>query len=145
MVLNKTVIALRNKVQTTVDESVPRDEVYLSARFADGMNLTQHVEHAIGSLENPLSDEQLKSKFMQQVEIVLGAERAREADASFRGIGNLSDVGQVTMPFSIAAVNGSGNGTGSGGEVENASSLTTGVWSTMTMTGLVSFLLTLVP
>ena len=117
VVLNQTVIALRDKVLTTVDESVPRDEVYLSASFADGTNLTQHVEHAIGSLENPLSDQQLKDKFMQQVEIVLGVERARQADMSFRGIGNLSNVGQVTMPFSMAAMNGNGSGTGSGGDI----------------------------
>lgn len=109
VVLNQTVIALRNKVTTTEDDSVPRDQSYVSVVFSDGTNLTQHVEHAIGSMDNPLNVTQLRTKFMDQVSKVIGHQRAQQAYDAFTGIANMSDISTIHSLFA-AGGNGSGNG-----------------------------------
>lgn len=99
VVLNSTVIALRDKVNIDTDESVRTDEAYITADFADGTSLEIHVEHALGSIENPLTDEQLQSKFLEQVTKVIGSERAEKAFEAFQDIGNMTDVGKIGTLF----------------------------------------------
>lgn len=99
VVLNSTVVALRKLINTTIDDTVRTDEAYVSAIFKDGTNVTQHVEHAIGSLDNPLSEAQLKSKFIDQVALVLGDDGAQKAYDAFTNIGNVSDVGAIAHSF----------------------------------------------
>jgi 2-methylcitrate dehydratase PrpD len=54
------------------------------------------VEHAIGSLRNPLSDAQLEAKFNSLVVPVLGAARAGEITQSCRALASLNDVRVLT-------------------------------------------------
>ena len=103
IVLNQTVISMRDKVNTTEDDSVPKAEVYLSAVFEDGTNLTEHVQHAIGSIENPLSVDQLRTKFLDQTSKVIGAARAQQAYDAFLGLANMSDVAMVRTVFAANA------------------------------------------
>ncbi|KIK68417.1 hypothetical protein GYMLUDRAFT_35830 [Collybiopsis luxurians FD-317 M1] len=107
VVTNSTVVALRKLVNVTTDPSVNEDEAFISALFKDGTNITQHIEHVIGSLDNQLSTAQLKSKFIGQTELVLGAARAEKAYEAFMNIGNMSDVSTIAQLFSGA--NGTGN------------------------------------
>ncbi|KAJ9139359.1 MmgE/PrpD family protein [Pleurostoma richardsiae] len=94
-VLNSTVAGLRKKVNATTDAAVREDEAYVTAVFTDGTSLEVHVEHALGSIDNPLSVDQLKTKFVDQVAKVLGAERAERAYDAFVNIGNMTDVGKI--------------------------------------------------
>ena len=50
--------------------------MHLTAVLTDGRRVTVEVRHAIGSLENPLSDAQLEAKFNALVHPVLGTARA---------------------------------------------------------------------
>ncbi|KAK5937524.1 hypothetical protein PMZ80_010144 [Knufia obscura] len=109
VVLNETVISMRDKVKTTEDDSVPKAEVYLSAVFRDGTNLTEHVEHAVGSIENPLTIDQLRTKFMDQTSKVIGAARAQQAYDSFLGIANVSDVATIRSAFASNTSSGAGS------------------------------------
>ncbi len=90
------VVALRAKVQATVDDAVHEDAALLSALLTDGRRIEIRVDHAIGSLANPLSDAQLEAKFDALVAPVLGAARAREIGAHWRTLASLADVRALT-------------------------------------------------
>jgi 2-methylcitrate dehydratase PrpD len=65
------VIALRDKVAATADGAVREDEVFVTITLADGRRLERHVEHAVGSLERPMSDNDLEAKFRGLAEGIL--------------------------------------------------------------------------
>lgn len=56
------VVALRARVRLVPDAGLGRDEARLSVRLADGTVLEEHVAHARGSLERPLTDKELFAK-----------------------------------------------------------------------------------
>jgi len=68
------VISLRERVKVTPDPEVHEASVEIRVILEDGSSLDRRVEHAIGSLERPLSDEQLNAKFLGQGVRVLGEE-----------------------------------------------------------------------
>ena len=95
VVKNQTVIATRKKVNITEDDSVPTDAAYVTLEFSDGTKLEKHVEHAKGSIENPLTDAELKKKFMEQVALAIGNVRAERAYAAFTEIEGMVDVARI--------------------------------------------------
>ncbi|OTB00439.1 hypothetical protein M426DRAFT_324304 [Hypoxylon sp. CI-4A] len=99
VVLNETVVDMRKLVNVTTDDSVAEDAAYVSLVFSDGSSVDKHVEHAIGSLANPLTVEDLKTKFMDQVARQIGGARAEKAYAAFTGIGNMTDVAKIRSLF----------------------------------------------
>ncbi|KAK8106546.1 hypothetical protein PG999_009905 [Apiospora kogelbergensis] len=83
VVRNATVVALREKVTVVNHETVTEHEVFVTAEFADGTKLEYHVEHALGSFENPLDEKFLKTKFIEQ------ATRKYRADQGGEGVRRL--------------------------------------------------------
>ncbi|KAI7153364.1 hypothetical protein KC349_g8407 [Hortaea werneckii] len=75
-VTDPNVVRVRDKVEATPREDVRADEAHLQIHFADGQRLAKHVKHAVGSLEKPMTDEQLTEKFIDQANLVLGKARA---------------------------------------------------------------------
>jgi 2-methylcitrate dehydratase PrpD len=69
-------IALRDRVHAKVDASLDETAADVTIRCADGRRLHLFVEHAIGSMQRPLSDADLERKFHRLVDPVLGAGRA---------------------------------------------------------------------
>ena len=55
-----------------VDPTIDEAEVRAVAVMKDGTRTSVHVEHAIGSLQRPLSDADLERKFSSLAEPVLG-------------------------------------------------------------------------
>lgn len=92
---NSTVIELREKVHVTSDDAVEEHEAFVSATFADGTTLDVHVEHTIGSYENPLTANQLKTKFLDQTGTVVGDTEAEKAWVAFSTIVNATDVAEA--------------------------------------------------
>jgi 2-methylcitrate dehydratase PrpD len=90
------VIALRDKVQATVDDAVHEDAALVSALLKDGGRVDIRVDHAIGSMRNPLSDAQLEGKFDALVAPVLGEVRARAIGAQWRTLALIGDVRTLT-------------------------------------------------
>jgi 2-methylcitrate dehydratase PrpD len=80
--------ALRAQVEATVDNSIDEAAVDITITTRDGRTLHLFVEHAVGSLERPLTEEQLKAKFVDQAEEVIGRERAERAWHAARAIGS---------------------------------------------------------
>jgi len=72
------VIALRDRVNAVVDPSVKPEQVDMTVTLKDGRTLHKHIEHAIGSVEVPMTDQQLEAKFTDLAEAVLPAAQVRK-------------------------------------------------------------------
>lgn len=92
---NSTVIELRNKVNATVDESVPKAAAFITVNFSNGTQLEKHIEHAKGSIENPLTDEELYKKFIEQTTLAIGETRAQNAYLAFSNVDKMEDVAKI--------------------------------------------------
>jgi 2-methylcitrate dehydratase PrpD len=94
-VRNKSIIALRDKVSATASSDVHEDAVHITVTFDDGSVEKLHVEHAVGSLERPLSNEAITEKFRSQSDPILGDKTtAKLIDLAWR-VADLEDVGAV--------------------------------------------------
>ena len=91
VVIGKDIVSVRDKIEAAVDEKLGADETEIVVQFEDA-ELRKHVQHAIGSLEKPMTDEQLQEKFLDQVAPVLGKEGANVASERAWG---LKEVGNV--------------------------------------------------
>ncbi len=96
VVTDAAVVALRNKVQATVDDSIDEAAADVTAVLTDGRRVHVRVDHAIGSLENPLTDAQLEAKFAALVVPVLGEARARDITAQWRSLAALPSIRTLT-------------------------------------------------
>jgi 2-methylcitrate dehydratase PrpD len=96
VVTDPATVALRSKVQASVDEAMAEDAVHLTALLTDGREIVVEVAHAVGSLHNPLSDARLEAKFGALVAPVLGATRARDLTQACWGLAALGDVRTLT-------------------------------------------------
>jgi 2-methylcitrate dehydratase PrpD len=67
------IVALRRKVVATVDDSIDEASADVTAVLTDGRRVPVFVKHAIGSLENPMTDAHLEAKFHGLADSVLGA------------------------------------------------------------------------
>lgn len=76
VVTDPKVIALRDKVQAIVDESMPEDAADLELVTVDGKRHQMKVAHAVGSLEKPMTESQLKAKFVGQAQATIGIEKS---------------------------------------------------------------------
>jgi 2-methylcitrate dehydratase PrpD len=91
-VTREDVVALRRKVNATVDKSIAEDAVDITVTLKGGKQQHLRVDHAIGSLERPLSDMDLEAKFHSLVDPVLGARKAGALVKECWNIGQATDV-----------------------------------------------------
>lgn len=89
------VIALRDKVNATIDKSMRDDEAYVAVTLKDGRTVEKHVPHAIGSLERPLSDADLEAKFKGLSEVILGQKKTAELLGLAWSVGKLKDASEI--------------------------------------------------
>jgi 2-methylcitrate dehydratase PrpD len=85
-------VALRRKVVATVDDAIDEASADVTAVLTDGRRVHVFVEHAIGSLANPMSDAQLEAKFRGMADGVLGAARCSALIAACWGVGAAPDL-----------------------------------------------------
>ena len=95
IVTRADMVALRGKVVATVDDSIDEAAADVTAVLRDGRRVHVFVEHAIGSLEKPLTDAQLEAKFHSLADPVIGAARAQQLIAACWKIGSAPDVRAV--------------------------------------------------
>ncbi|MEO6802777.1 MAG: MmgE/PrpD family protein [Granulicella sp.] len=94
-VRNSEVVALRSKVHITTDPSIRSDEVYMSITTADGHVYEKHVEHAIGSLQRPMTDTDLEVKFLGLAHPVLPEQQAKSLLAMCWKVESLANVVEI--------------------------------------------------
>jgi len=87
---------LSELVAITVDDSLPRGvSCRMTVEMDDGAQYVSQVDYPKGSIQNPMSDDELRAKFDSLAVPVIGAARAAEAAAMVAGIEQCGDVGQL--------------------------------------------------
>ena len=90
------VVALRRKVVATVDDQIDEASVDVTAVMKDGRREHVFVTHAIGSIENPMTDAMLEAKFQGLADGVLGAARSAELLEACWALGSAADLRALT-------------------------------------------------
>jgi 2-methylcitrate dehydratase PrpD len=84
-VKDPNVTALRDRIDARVDPTISEAAADIVVTLRDGRTVRKRIEHAVGSLERPMSDAELDRKFHGLVDPVLGGSRAdallRECEA----------------------------------------------------------------
>jgi 2-methylcitrate dehydratase PrpD len=73
-----TIVALRGHVTVTPNASIAEDQVRIAITLKDGRKLEKFVEHAVGSVTNPMSDKALEAKFSGQCEGILPPDKVKQ-------------------------------------------------------------------
>ena len=89
------VTALRDRVEAAADGGVAEDATHVTIKLKDGTVLTKHVEHAIGSLERPMSDADLEAKLRGLVEGILPTAQIDALIKTCWNIDELKDAAQL--------------------------------------------------
>ncbi len=71
------VVSLRDRVTATIDPGIHEEQVHATITLKDGRRLEKHIEHAVGSVNRPMSDADLEAKFMGNAAGILPPDRAR--------------------------------------------------------------------
>ncbi|GAA5233891.1 MmgE/PrpD family protein [Verticiella sediminum] len=94
---------LSELVEISVDESLPRGvSCRMTLEMDDGAQYVSQVDYPKGSIQNPMSDAELRAKFDSLAVPVIGASRAAEAAALVADIEQCRDVGQLMRLLSPA-------------------------------------------
>jgi 2-methylcitrate dehydratase PrpD len=88
------VIAMRRKVKATADKSLGIDQAE-AVITVDGSRHRTFIEHATGTVANPMSEMALEAKFMANAEPVIGRDRAQRVRDLVRGLDRLADVREL--------------------------------------------------
>lgn len=103
VVNSPAVLALRAKVEAIVDNSIDEAASDIHIETTDGRQLHIFVEHAIGSVQRPMSEAQLKAKFVDQSEPVLGREKSEKAWGLAAAIGEAATLKPLLLAATAAA------------------------------------------
>lgn len=95
IVRREDVAALRRKVVATVDDSIHEASADVVAVLKDGRRVHVFVEHAIGSLERPMSDRDLEAKFHTLADEVIGKAKTDALIAACWEVGAAADVREL--------------------------------------------------
>jgi 2-methylcitrate dehydratase PrpD len=92
VVTRPDMVALRRKVVATVDDRIDEASADVTAVLRDGRRVHVFVEHAIGSLQKPMSDAALEGKFHGLSDPVLGAAKTKQLIAACWKAGSAADL-----------------------------------------------------
>jgi 2-methylcitrate dehydratase PrpD len=95
IVTRDDMVALRRKVVATVDDAIDEAAADVVAVLKDGRREHVFVEHAIGSLERPMTDAALEGKFHGLADPVIGKAKADGTLAACWKLGAAKDVREV--------------------------------------------------
>jgi 2-methylcitrate dehydratase PrpD len=90
---DRTIAAFRDRVVGIVDDGLERDQARAEAVLLDGRTITTFVEHARGSIDRPMSDDELDRKFLDQCEMRFDAAKSRRLLGLMRSLAGHLDIG----------------------------------------------------
>ncbi|WP_230532853.1 MmgE/PrpD family protein [Microvirga roseola] len=90
--LDPEVAALRDKVSAHMDESLRRDQAWAAVVTRSGERYEHLVEHASGTVDNPMSDDAIERKFLANAVPVIGEARARALCEAVWRLDRIDDV-----------------------------------------------------
>jgi 2-methylcitrate dehydratase PrpD len=94
-VQDPAIVALRTRVVPVVDSTVKPEQVEMTLTLKDGRQLEKTIQHAIGSLEAPMTDHDLESKFTDLAEGILKPEQIQKLIALCWDVEKLSNAGDI--------------------------------------------------
>jgi 2-methylcitrate dehydratase PrpD len=100
-VRDPAVIALRDRVTASADASIREEEACITISLKDGRTLEKHVEHAIGSLERPMSDADLEAKFRGLAGGILPPEQTDKVLKLCWSVGSLKNVAALARAAAL--------------------------------------------
>ncbi|OMP65967.1 MmgE/PrpD family protein [Domibacillus epiphyticus] len=68
---------LREKVRLVINETYREDQAQVKVKLYDGREYIHTVDHAIGSQQNPMTDQQLQDKFIDVTGSIINTEKKR--------------------------------------------------------------------
>jgi len=98
---DRTVTSLRDRVSTIVDSTLHEDQVRIVVATKDGRRLEKFVEHAVGSVDHPMSDRDLETKFTGLTEGILPSDRRSqlmELCWNVQGLNEAAAIAQAATP-----------------------------------------------
>ena len=101
VVRDPAVIGLRDRVTAAVEKGVHEDQVQVTIRLKDGRTVEKFIEHAVGSVDRPMTDAQLEAKFRGlSAGILSGAETDRLIRLCWDigKLGDAADVARASVP-----------------------------------------------
>jgi 2-methylcitrate dehydratase PrpD len=90
-------VALRRKVVATVDDSIDEASADVTATLTDGSKVHVFVEHAIGSLQNPMTQALLEEKFHGLSDPILGKNQTAALIKACWAVGNAPHVQSIVQ------------------------------------------------
>ncbi len=87
--------ALRTRVQIKASDSLRLDQAIAKITTQSGAIVEVKIEHATGTVANPISDKDLEKKFLGNAEPVLGATQAAVVAKQIWALDQLADVGDL--------------------------------------------------
>ncbi len=102
-VRDPAIVALRGRVVATVDPAIHEEQVRVAIALKDGQRVEQYIEHAIGSLQRPMTDADLESKFADLADGVLPKSQARRLMDLCWGVEKLPAAADVAKAGQLAA------------------------------------------
>lgn len=94
-VLDPTVIKVRDRVVATIDPAIKPEQVDMTITLNDGRTLHKFIEHAIGSVEVPMTDQQLDAKFLDLAKDILPQSQARHLIQVCRDVESLASAAEI--------------------------------------------------
>ena len=94
-VLDPVVLALRERVTVVIDETLRKDQAR-AAVVVSGQSHRSIVEHALGTVDNPMDDHAIESKFFANAERAIGRSEAERIVELVSDIEALEDVSAIT-------------------------------------------------
>lgn len=89
------VVALRGRVVAAVDETLLWTQAHVSIHLRDGRTLERYVPHPLGSLQRPMSDADLETKFLALTEGILDATHSNRLRELCWSLTELPDAGAI--------------------------------------------------
>jgi len=89
------VVALRDRVVTTLDPAMGPEQVRVIVTLKDGRKLEKYIDNVIGSVKNPMSDAALEAKFADLAQGVIPAAQARRVMDLCWGVEKLANAAEV--------------------------------------------------
>ena len=91
------VLALRGKVKPVVTQGIHEAQVDMTIVMKDGKKFNQFIEHAVGSVEAPLSDAELNAKFTDLADGILPAAQAKKAMDACWNVEKLASAAEIAV------------------------------------------------
>jgi 2-methylcitrate dehydratase PrpD len=102
IVRDPRVVAVRERVAIAADNAIRKLEAHVAVTLRDGRTLEQHVEHALGTVQRPMSDADLEEKFRSLTVDVLPPAQIDKLIATCWQLDALPDVGTIARAAATA-------------------------------------------